>query len=104
MRAVQPVRAGGHRGPGGPVLEVRDTAPIQEELLAEAVAAARRKAERLAAAAERELGRALTVAEGGDDVPVPRFHSGVSAFAEGPALEPADTVVAASVVVTFALA
>lgn len=89
----------------GPVLEVRDTAPIEEELLGEAVAAARRKAERLAAAAERELGRALTVAEGGDDVPVPRVRSGgVSAFAEGPALEPADTVVEASVVVTFALA
>ncbi len=88
----------------GPALEVRDTGAIEEELLAEAFAAARRKAERLAAAAGRELGRALTVAEDSDDAPVPRLYAGrAAAFSDGPQLDPADTVVEASVTVTFAL-
>ena len=59
----------------GPALEVRETGAIEEELLAEAFAAARRKAERLAGAAGRELGRALSVAEGVESAPVPRLHS-----------------------------
>ena len=49
----------------GPALEVRAATAIGEELLADAVAAARREAERIASAAGRRLGRVVSVAEEG---------------------------------------
>jgi uncharacterized protein YggE len=48
----------------GPALRVRDVDAVRAELAAEAVTAARRKAEGMAAAAERRLGPVLSVYEG----------------------------------------
>src|SRR3712207_1441163 len=45
----------------GPRYSVRDPSPVLDELLGVAVAAARRKAQRLAQAAERSLGRIVAV-------------------------------------------
>lgn len=90
----------------GPQHSVRDPSAVLEELLGEAVAAARRKAERLAQAAERSLGGIVAVEEsfrgGWDD------YGGVheAAGAAGPpdvTFRPAELTLAATVRVTFAL-
>ena len=89
----------------GPRYSVRDPSPVLEELLGAAVVAARRKAERLAQAAERSLGGIVAVEE--------RFRGGweddgvsVAGAAAEPAevdLRPAELTLAATVRVTFAL-
>jgi uncharacterized protein YggE len=87
----------------GPNLEVRDREAIAEELLGAAVAAARRKAERIAAAAGRRLGQVVSVAEGSDLRPFANASVLMSHSGEGPDLEPADAEIQATVQVVFAL-
>jgi uncharacterized protein YggE len=87
----------------GPALRVQDRPAVEEALLGEAVAAARRKAEHVAAAAGRRLGRVVSVAaEPQGAVPMARAMS-VSSEYRGPELEPQDAEVSATVRVIFAL-
>ena len=89
----------------GPNLEVREREAIAEELLGEAVAAARRKGERIAAAAGRRLGEVVGVME---DTEVHPFAGSAvlmsrGAGDEGPDLAPSDAEIRATVQVAFAL-
>src|SRR5919202_1690869 len=85
---------------------VRDASQVREELLAVAVSTARRKAERLAHAAERSLGAIVTVDErmsgGWEDedggMEVLRMASSTSVD-----LQPGDVTLAVTLRVTFAL-
>jgi uncharacterized protein YggE len=87
---------------------VRDPWRVRQELLAVAVSTARRKAERLAQAAERPLGAVVGVAELSSDSWTGdpggmHLRSGPMAGAEVE-LQPADLELAVSVSVIFALA
>ena len=85
---------------------VRDASQVREELLAVAVSTARRKAERLAQAAERSLGAIVTVDErmsGGwedEDGGMERLRMASTSVE----LQPGDVTLAVTVRVTFALA
>jgi uncharacterized protein YggE len=88
---------------------VRDPSHVRQELLAVAVSTARRKAERLAQAAERSLGAVVGVAELSSDSWTEDY--GGMKLRAGPMsgdpevdLQPADLELAVSVSVTFALA
>ena len=84
----------------GPALQLGNQDALAEALLGEAVAAARRKAEAVATAAGRRLGRVVGVAEESDrPFPVARM----AAADGGPELAPEDAEIAASVRVLFAL-
>jgi len=90
----------------GPRYRVRQQAPLIEELLGEAVDAARRKAERIAQAAGRPLGRVIKVQEPASDVDYSGDY-GLFRAAGGSAgrieLQPARISVAVTVRVVFAL-
>jgi len=86
----------------GPELRVEARPAVAEELLGEAVHAARRKAEHVAVAAGRRLGRVVSVYEHPDRAMGGRLMS-MRAERGGPELEPADAEIAASVRVVFAL-
>jgi len=62
--AGQAMSAGAQRI-NGPEFEIAEPEPLRLGLLADAVGAARAKAERLAGAADRELGRVLSISERG---------------------------------------
>jgi uncharacterized protein YggE len=84
---------------------VRDPFRVREELLAVAVGTARRKAERLAQAAERSLGATVGVEERSSDSWQDDY--GGLELRSGPVhleLQPADVALVVSVRVTFALA
>jgi uncharacterized protein YggE len=84
----------------GPHFEYDDAEGVRRELLAEAVADARGKAERLAAASGRKLGRVQQMHETGPErVPGP---ARVMA-AESPEVRPRELTVTAAVTVVFAL-
>jgi len=85
----------------GPRLQVRDREAVAEALLGEAVEAARRKAEHVAAAAGRRLGGVVSVAEGAELYP--RGEPMSARTAAGPELAPTDAEITASVRVLFAL-
>ena len=85
----------------GPRLQVREREAVAEALLGEAVEAARRKAEHIAAAAGRRLGAVVSVAEG--DELHPRGELMSARVAAGPELAPADAEITACVRVIFAL-
>ena len=83
---------------------VRDPSQVREDLLAVAVSTARRKAERLAQAAERSLGAVVGVEEPTSESDYGRameLRSGPTADLE---LLPPDLTLAVTVRVTFALA
>jgi uncharacterized protein YggE len=90
---------------------VRDRAPVIEDLLGEAIEAARRKAERVAEAASRSLGGVVAV----EEAPHGRWEDAgsfegeeiVEPMSASPArldLHPAEITLSASVRVTFSLA
>jgi uncharacterized protein YggE len=84
----------------GPSFEYDDAEGVRGELLGEAVADARGKAERLAAAGGRRLGVVRAIEEAGPErVPGP-FRA---VAAEAPDVRPRELTVTASVTVTFAL-
>lgn len=88
----------------GPALVVRDYDAIQEELLADAVAIARRKAERLAAASGRPLGGVVSVSDADEHGGIPRVRAGAVAAFAGPELEPSDTEITVTIRAVFAFA
>jgi len=84
----------------GPRFEYDDAEGVRGELLGEAVADARRKAERLAAAGGRRLGRVRRIEESGPErAPGPQRVMA----AEAPDVRPRELTVTASVTVVFAL-
>jgi uncharacterized protein YggE len=87
----------------GPQTEARQADAVAEELLGEAVAAARRKADLVAAAAGRRLGRVLGVAED-PGVGLGHFRAvATSGGYEGPELATADAELTVSVSVLLQL-
>jgi uncharacterized protein len=85
----------------GPWFEYDDAVEVGEELLAEAVADARRKADRLATAAGRRLGAVRAIEEG---VPFDEFEDAVGKMSAGaPEVRPREQLVTASVKVAFEL-
>jgi len=94
----------------GPRFEVSEERQVKEDLLADAVVAARGKAERLASAADRRLGRVLSIREGGVDEPRRGEAFAGAALALGaadavePEIAPAEETIGVAVVVTFELA
>lgn len=87
----------------GPRFEYDDAVEVGEELLAEAVADARRKADRLAAAAGRRLGTVRAIEEPAGD-PFGEFEDAVvKVSADAPEVRPREQLVTASVKVAFEL-
>jgi uncharacterized protein YggE len=84
----------------GPRFEYDDAGGVHGELLAEAMADARGKAERLAAAAGRGLGAVRAIEEAGPG-PVPMPVRAMAA--DAPDVRPREQTVTATVTVTFAL-
>ena len=93
----------------GPEFKVSDADVIKNELLESAVAAAQGKAERLAKAADRELGRVVSVRERGiDEGPRGGVHLTAMSLGDVESVEPeiaaADQTIAAEVIVGFEFA
>jgi uncharacterized protein YggE len=84
----------------GPQLSIADRAAIELDVLEEAVADARRRAERLAAAAARRLGPIVSIDARGYRV----YQHLRSSRGEVVPVEPGDLDISASVTVVFALA
>jgi uncharacterized protein YggE len=84
----------------GPWLSIVDRATIELDVLEEAVADARHRAERLAAAAARRLGRIVSI----DARRYRIYEQLVSSRGEMVPVEPGDLDISASVTVVFALA
>jgi uncharacterized protein len=82
----------------GPHFEYDEADGARDELLGEAVADARGKAERLAAAAGRSLGAVRVIEEAG-----PERRMAAVAMREAPDVAPREQTVTAAVTVTFAL-
>ena len=88
----------------GPRFEYDDADGVRRELLAEAVADARGKAERLAAAAGRRVGPVRAIEESGPERWPGERAVAVASIAETPDVRPRELTVTAQVTVTFALA
>jgi len=87
----------------GPVLDVRDAEAAELEALADALANARRRAERLAAAAGRPLGGVISIeADGAHGPPRTRARLEAQALISMP-VEPGELAIAGDVVAMFAL-
>lgn len=86
----------------GPSLAVADQAKLYRQALRAAVADARARAEVLAAAAGRSLGKVTQISEGGGSVPVPMMAKAAGA-ADSTPVEAGSQDTTASVTVTFAL-
>src|SRR3954471_9921943 len=92
--------AAGAEGLRGPDFSLADRGPIELDVLEEAVADARRRAERLAAAAGRPLGRIVSIDAKRDRT----YVQLMSTSAERVPVEPGDLAIRAGVTVTFAFA
>ncbi|HEY6016501.1 MAG TPA: SIMPL domain-containing protein [Gaiellaceae bacterium] len=99
-KVVDAAVAAGADSVSGPSLSKSDTTALYRDALRKAVAAARTKAEALAAASGLTLGRITAVSESGVE-PVPVF---AAAKADSSGIEPGTQEVTASVTVTFATA
>jgi uncharacterized protein len=86
----------------GPRFEYDDADGVRRELLGEAVADARGKAERLAAAGGRRLGPVRAIEESGPERAPGPFRA-AAATVESPDVRPRELTVTAAVTVTFAL-
>jgi len=88
----------------GPNYSLDDTTAAQADLLAKAIDNAREKAQKIAAASRRKLGKVITVSEGSSGYPGPLFVGG-SMMAEkfNAPVEPGTETVYQSVTVTFEL-
>ena len=87
----------------GPRFEYDDAAGVRRELLGEAVADARGKAERLAAAGGRKLGPVRQIQESGPERTPGHFRAAAETVVESPDVRPRELTVTATVTVTFAL-
>jgi len=84
----------------GPNFQLDDTIEAENQLLAEAVEDARKKAEIIAKGSERKLGKVLNVLEGSASYPQPIMYAR-EAGGGGGAVEPGTGTVYQSVTVTF---
>lgn len=82
---------------------VGDRAELAGQALRKALANARQKAQALAAEADVELGRVLTIQEGGTDWPRPMMGRAMMAQAESVPISPGSLTVRADVSVTYRL-
>ena len=98
---AQAAMAGGADRLHGPQFEYERASEIRGELLGEAVADARAKAERLAAAAGRRLGRVDQIEETGPER-VPGLQRAMAETSEPPDVRPRELTVTATVRVVFA--
>ena len=87
----------------GPRFEYDDADGVRRELLGEAVADGRGKAERLAAAAGRRLGPVRQIVESGPEHTPASFRLAAETVVESPDVRPRELTVTATVSVTFAL-
>ena len=94
--------AAGANQVSGPSLLVADQAKLYGQALAAAVTDARQRAQVLATATGRTLGRATTIAEGGSPTPMPMFEKAAASDAGTP-VEAGSQETTANVTVTFAL-
>jgi uncharacterized protein YggE len=97
-KLVDAAVAAGADSVSGPSLSRGDTDALYRDALKKAVAAARTKAESLAAASGLTLGRITAVSESGAE-PVPVFSAGK---ADATGIEPGTQQITATVTVTFA--
>lgn len=84
----------------GPSLSVDDTGGAETDLLVNAVEDAREKAEKVAVASKRKLGKVLTINEAGRVYPVYSMEAGLKTAAP---VEPGSTEMAKTVTVVFEL-
>jgi len=87
----------------GPNYSLDDTTQAQVDLLSKAIDNAREKAEKIAVASKRKLGKIITVSEGGTVIPGPVFRSMSVAETISTPVEPGTETVYQSVTVTFEL-
>jgi hypothetical protein len=87
----------------GPRFEYDDAEGVRRELLGEAVADARAKAERLAAAGGRRLGPVRAIEESGPERSTPYRALAAAEVVESPDVRPRELTVTARVTVTFGL-
>ena len=87
----------------GPSLNRSDAEKLQAKALGEAVGAARKKAETLAAAAGVSLGRVTAISEGFSGGPEPYYANDLRAMKAQAPIEPGTQDIQASVTVTFAI-
>ena len=80
-----------------------DTTEAQADLLSKAIANAREKADKIATASQRKLGKIITVTEGGTAMPGPIFRAMSVAETVPTPVEPGTETVYQSVTVTFEL-
>jgi uncharacterized protein YggE len=100
--AIDAAVAAGANTVWGPSLSTTDAERLYREALRSAVAAARERAEILAAAAGRTLGQVTAVVEGGAAVPVPAYDKAQASTVPTP-VEPGAQETSATVSVTFEL-
>lgn len=87
----------------GPSLSLSDADNLYREALKKAVADAKQRAELLAGAAGRGLGRVISITEGGVNTPVPVFAKAEAADGGGAPVEPGTQQTSASVSITYEL-
>lgn len=100
------LQSSGATNVSGPSFSLDDTAEIQSDLLAEAIADAKQKAQKAAAAGGRKLGKMITVNEGYSYNPMPLLWAGSakmdSVVADAP-VEPGSERVSQTATVVFEL-
>ena len=88
----------------GPSFSFEDTNSAEKDLFAAAVKDAKEKAELLAKAAERKLGKVVTISEGSGGVNYPIMSAKADSFAgAGAVVEPGSTSISKSLTVVFEL-
>lgn len=87
----------------GPDYSLDDTTQAQADLLSKAIDNAREKAEKIAVASKRKLGKIITVSEGSAIMPGPVFRAMSVAESVPTPVEPGSETVYKSVTVTFEL-
>ena len=87
----------------GPDYSLDDTTQAQADLLSKAIDNAREKAQKIAVASKRKLGKIITVSEGGTVMPGPVFRSMSVAETVSTPVEPGSETIYKSVTVTFEL-
>lgn len=97
------LQSSGATNVSGPNYSLDDTTQAQADLLAKAIDNAREKAQKIATASQRKLGKVITVSEGGTVMPGPVFRSMSVAETVPAPVEPGSETVYQSVTVTFEL-
>lgn len=88
----------------GPYFSVDDATQAQADLLTQAIENAREKADKIAKASNRKLGKVITVTEGYSSNPGPLYRtSGIDMMEAGAPVQPGSETIAQTVTVTFQL-